>query len=176
MYFVITATLIVAIIFFIREQRDWDDWFNSLGISLAAAIITLIVSSLIVAVCFTGAAYDENKFVPIETTETELVALNDNMGITGVRYLCSGYINEELEYTYLYNVPGKGITSGSVKADECYIIESENPKLVTTTYAINTNRFVDFFTFDFLLQKTEYTLFVPNGSIVAASEYKIDLE
>lgn len=175
MYFVIVATLIVAIIFFIKEQRDWGDWLGSLGISFVAAIITLIVSSII-AFCFTGAVYDENKFVPIETTETELIALNDNMGITGVHYLCSGYINEELEYTYLYNIPGKGITSGAVKADECYIIESESPKLVTTIYAINTNRFVDFFTFDSLLQETEYTLFVPNGSIVAAGEYKIDLE
>ena len=175
MYFVITATLIVAIILFIKEQRDWDDWLGSLGISFAAAIITLLVSSII-AFCFTGAVYDEEKFVPIETVETELIALNDNMGITGAHYLYSGYINEELKYTYLYDVPGKGITSGSVKADDCYIVESEKPKLVTTTYAINTNRFVNFFTFDFLLQETEYTLFVPNGSIVAAGEYKIDLE
>ena len=175
MYFVIATTLIVAIAFFIKEQKDWDDWFNSLGISFAAAIITVLISSAI-AVCFTGAAYDENKLLPIETVETELVALNDNMGITGARYLCSGYVNEELQYTYLYNVPGKGITSGAIKADKCYIVESETPKMVTTTYAISTNRFVDFFTFDCLLQKTEYTLCVPNVSIVSEGEYKIDLE
>ena len=175
MYFVIAATLIVAIIFFIKEQIEWEDWFCSLGLSLGTGLITFLISSLI-AVCFTGMAYKEDKLVPIETVETELVALNDNMGITGARYLCSGYINEELKYTYLYKVPGKGITSNAIDADKCYIVESEKPKLVTTTYAINTNRFVDFFVFDFLLQETEYTLFVPNGSIVAAGEYKIDLE
>lgn len=176
MYFVITITLIIAIVFFIKEQIDWGDWFSSLSISFTAGIITLIISSLI-AICFTGMAYKEDKLIPIETTETELVALNDNMGIAGTHYLFSSYINEELKYTYLYNVPGKGIASNTIKASKCYIVESENPKLVTTIYAINTNRFVDFFTFDFLLQKkTEYTLFVPNGSIVAAGEYKIDLE
>lgn len=175
MYFVIAATLIVAIIFFIREQVDWGDWFSSLGISFAAAIVTLILSSII-TFFFTAVAYEDDKLVPIETVETELVALNDNMGIIGKRYLCSGYINEELQYTYLYNTPGKGITSNTIKASECYIVESEKPKLVTTTYVINTNWFVDFFTFDSLLQETEYTLFVPNGSIVAAGEYEIDLE
>ena len=175
MYFVITATLIVAVIFFIKEQTDWGDWFCSLGISFAAAIITLLVSS-IVAACFTAAAYAEGKLVPVETVETELIALNDNMGITGAHYLCSGYINEELKYTYLYDVPGKGITSNTIKAKDCYIIESEKAKLVKTTYEVETNQFVDFFTFDFMLQETEYTLFVPNGSIVAAGEYKIDLE
>ena len=175
MYFVITATIIVAIIFFIREQRDWGDWCSSFGVSFAAAIVTLILSSLL-TVGFTAAAYEDDKLVPIETVETELVALNDNMGIIGERYLCSGYINEELQYTYLYNTPGKGITSNTIKASECYIVESENPKLVTTTYAVDTNWFVDFFTFDSMLQKTEYTLFVPNGSIIAAGEYEIDLE
>ena len=175
MYFVIAATLIVAIIFFIKEQIDWGDWFGSLGISFAAGIMTLVLLSII-ALSFTGMVYDENKFVPIETVETELIALNDNMGITGVRYLYSGYVNEELKYTYLYEVPGKGIASDTIKADKCYIIESEKPKLVETTYAIDTNWFVDFFTFDCLLQETEYTLFVPNGSIVTEGEYKIDLE
>ena len=175
MCFVIAATLIVAIIFFIKEQSDWGDWLCSLGASFAAAIITVLISSVI-AVCFTGVAYDEDKLLPVETIETELVALNDNMEITGIRYLCSGYIDEELQYTYLYNVPGKGITSGSIKANKCYIIESEKPKLVTTIYAIETSRFVDFFTFNCLLKETEYTLFVPNGSIVSEGEYKIDLE
>ena len=175
MYFVIAATLIVAILFFIKEQIDWGDWFCSLGISFAAAIITLIVS-IIIAACFSGAAYAEGKFVPVETVETELIALNDNMGITRAHYLYSGYVNEELKYTYLYDVPGKGITSNSIKAEDCYIIESEKAKLVTTTYEVETNQFVDFFTFEFLLQEVEYTLFVPNGSIIAAGEYKIDLE
>ena len=175
MYFVLAATLIVAIIFFIIEQRDYGDWLSSIGVFFVAALITLLISSLLVA-GVTIATYDENKLVPIETVETELIALNDNIEITGIHYLYSGYVDEELKYTYLYNVPGKGIASNTIKASECYIVESETPKLVTTTYAINTNWLVDFFTFDCMLQKTEYTLFLPNGSIVTAGEYKIDLE
>lgn len=175
MYFVITITLIVTIIFFVKELTDWYDWFGSLGMSIAVAIITFIISSAL-ALFFSAAAYGTDNFVPIETVETKLIALNDNMGITGARYLYSGYVNEELKYTYLYTVPGKGIASKTIKADDCYIIESEKPRLVKTTYAVDTNRFVDFFTFDFLLRKTDYILFVPNGSIIAAGEYKIDLE
>ena len=175
MYFVLAITLIIAIIFFVNEQRYYGDWLSSIGISFAAATVTLIISSILVA-GFTAATYEEDKLVPIETVETELIALNDNMGITGAHYLYSGYVDEELKYTYLYDVPGKGIASNTIKASECYIVESEQPKLVTTTYAINTNWLVDFFTFDCMLQKTEYTLFVPNGSIVTAGEYKIDLE
>jgi len=175
MYFVLVITLVVAIIFFIKEQQDYGDWLGSFGVSILAGLIALIISSSLAA-GVTFATYEEDKLVPVETVETELIALNDNMGITGVHYLYSGYIDEELKYVYLYDVPGKGIASNTIKASECYIIESEKPKLVTTTYAVDTNWFVDFFTFDCLLQKTEYTLFLPNGSIVAAGEYKIDLE
>ena len=62
MCFVIAVTLIVTIAFFIKEQKDWGDWLCSLGISFAAAIVTLIISSILAA-CFTGVAYDENKLV-----------------------------------------------------------------------------------------------------------------
>ena len=178
MYFVLAATLIVAIIFFIKEQKDWGDLLNSLQAALTVAAVTLILSSIFtfLLTCVVYEAYEEDRLIPIETTETKLIALNDNMGITGAHYLCSGYINEELKYAYLYEVPGKGITSDSIKADECYIVESKKAKLVTTIYAIDTNWFVNFLTFDSALQKTEYTLFVPNGSIVAAGKYEIDLE
>ena len=162
MYFVIIATIVVPIICFIKNQIDWNwkDWLSSFYIFFAAAATTLLVS-LIMTFAFTAAAYDEDNLVPTKTVETELVALNDDMG----SYLYSGYVDEEFQYSYLYNVPGKGVTSKTIKANKCYIIESENPKLITTTYAVDTNWFVDFFTFDTLLEETEYTLFVPNGSI-----------
>lgn len=146
-------------------------------ISIVGGLFTFLISALTVlcisaAMCGTDLEYEVTA-----TAETELIALQDEMAI-GSRYAYRGYINEELKYTYLYEVPDKGITSGQVKADNCYInyiSENEKPKLVKKYYHVK-NSFVNFITFDSIVDKVEYSLCVPFGSIIAEGEYEIDLE
>ena len=146
-------------------------------ISFLSGLLAFLISALVV-LSISAAVYDYNiEYEIVETTETELIALQDEMAISG-RYVYRGYVNEELKYTYLYKVPDKGITSGQVRADDCYInyiSENEKPKLVKKYYHVK-NPFIDFITFDCIVDKIEYSLCVPSGSIIAEGEYKINLK
>ena len=123
----------------------------------------------------------------ISRTETQLVALQDNIsyqGYCGSRYVYRGYFEEELQYTYLYEKEGKGITSGQCEADKTYInyIQGDKkPKLITVRCGI-INPIWDFFACSpgelcgCETCGSEYYLYVPEGSIVTEGEYKIDLK
>ena len=174
MWFIVIVALIVGICTFIHES--WD-----LEFAVPSALIAFLLAGCIAALLVLGVSttvYDNVEYKLIETQETELVALKDNVMANSYGYLYRGYVNEELKYTYLYDVPGKGITSGRVDADRCYInyiAEGETPRLIKHHYTIK-NWFLDFITYDSIVDKIEYNLYVPSGSIVAEGEYNIDLE
>ena len=180
MGFVVITTLIAGIVAFICEYRSYHGyWLSSFLMSILVMILGFILSTIIVIAVSCGVTVmkDDSNYNTI-TTETKLVALKDSMSTRGGRYIYSGYIDEELKYTYLYKVPNKGITSKQVEADNCYINyinENETPKLVKIHTTLKEG-FLDFITFDWIVDNTEYSLYVPNGSIVAEGEYEIDLE
>jgi hypothetical protein len=170
-------TVGVTVGLFVYWYVDYGIDSEGILLSIVGGLLTFIVSALTV-LCISAAMCDSGlEYEITATTETELIALQDEMAIGG-GYVYRGYINEELKYTYLYKVPDKGITSGQVNADSCYInyiSENEKPKLVKKYYHVK-NPFVDFITFDSIVDKVEYSLCVPSGSIIAEGEYEIDLE
>jgi hypothetical protein len=120
----------------------------------------------------------------VSRSELQLIALKDNMAVDGYhggRYVYRGYIDEELQYTYLYEAKGKGVTSGRCDADKTYINytkDAEQPKLITIEYNI-TNAVWKFFSVNDMAgasHRYEYYLYVPEGSIVAEGQYEVDLE
>lgn len=152
------------------------------GVSICfgiAGLLLAVSTSMIVDSCVPQTVINE-----VNRLELQLIALKDNMAVDGYcsgRYVYRGYINEELQYTYLYEEKDKGVTSGRCDADKTYINytkDAEQPKLVTVEYKI-TNPVWKFFSANDILgicHRYEYYLYVPEGSIVAESQYEIDLE
>ena len=180
--FIWLTGLIVFVIFFWTVL--WEDgWCGStfvipITLGIAGSLFAILVSA-IVSFCVPSTAVSE-----VGRSELQLIALKDNMAVDGYysgRYVYRGYIDEELQYTYLYEADGKGVTSGRCDADKTYINyikDAERPKLVTVEYNI-TNPVWKFFSANDIAgasHRYEYYLYVPEGSIVAKGQYEIDLE
>ena len=180
--FIWLTGLIVFVIFF--ALFVWQEGCNGevIGISMLLGILGLflaLLASIITSFCVPSTAVGE-----VGRSELQLIALKDNMAVDGyhnTRYIYRGYFDEELQYTYLYEAEGKGITSGRCDADKTYINytkDAEQPKLVTIEYKV-TNPIWKFFSANDIMGKShryEYYLYVPEGSIVAEGQYEIDLE
>lgn len=146
--FIWLTGLVVFVIFFGLFLRT-EGWCGAtFGIPIGVGTISLLLAflaSLIVSFCVPKTAVSE-----VGRSELQLIALKDNMAVDGCYgggYVYRGYIDEELQYTYLYEADGKGITSGRCDADKTYINytkDAEQPKLVTVEYNI-TNPVWKFF-------------------------------
>lgn len=170
---------VMCFIFFLWSEGWCGETF---GIPFAFGVVSLVLAflaSIIVSFCVPQTAVSE-----VGRSELQLIALKDNMAVDGYhggRYVYRGYINEELQYTYLYEAESKGVTSGHCDADRTYINytkDAEQPKLVTVEYNI-TNPVWKFFSANDLTgtsHRYEYYLYVPEGSIVAEGQYEVDLE
>ena len=171
--------------------KEKDNLLCSLFGGFLSGLVGMIVATLFVIIagliCMPHGedCKCENKgsmceYVRAAENETELIALKDNNLVSGRHgsYIYRGYIDEKLKYTYLYEIPNKGITVGKVSASSTYIkfIEDDSkPRLITKQYKVK-NWFVDLITFDTMVNYTEYVLYIPEGSIVVEGEYNIDLE
>jgi hypothetical protein len=180
--FIWLTGLVVFVVFFV-----WFLWAEGLhgetfGIPIMLGIVSLllaVLASIVISFCVPKTAVDE-----VSRSELQLIALKDNMAVEGYhggRYVYRGYINEELQYTYLYEAKGKGVTSGRCDADKTYINYikgAEQPKLVIVEYNI-TNPIWKLFSVNDITgnsHRYEYYLYVPEGSIVVEGQYEVDLE
>ena len=180
--FIWLTGLVVFVIFFglFLWTEGWCG--ETVGIPAMLGVVCLLLAflaSIIVSFCVPSTAVGE-----VDRSELQLIALKDNMAVDGYhggRYVYRGYIDEELQYTYLYEAKGKGVTSGRCDADRTYINytkDAEQPKLVTVEYNI-TNPVWKFFSANDMAgasHRYEYYLYVPEGSIVAEGQYEVDLE
>lgn len=180
--FVWLVGLIVFVVFFVwfLGTEGWSG--ETFGIPIILGLMSLLIAfliSIIVSVCVPQTAVGE-----VSRSELQLIALKDNMAVDGYhggRYVYRGYIDEELQYTYLYEAKDKGITSGHCDADKTYINytkDAEQPKIITVKYSV-INPVWKFFSANDIIgasYKCEYYLYVPEGSIVAEGQYEVDLE
>jgi hypothetical protein len=181
--FIWLTGLVVFVVFFalFLWQEGWCG--EVIEISIMLGIIGLLLAflaSIIISFCVPSTAIGE-----VDRSELQLIALKDNMAVDGClngRYIYRGYIDEELQYTYLYKAKGKGITSGRCDADRTYINytkDAEPPKLVTIEYNIIDPVWKFFSAANYITKAShryEYYLYVPEGSIVAEGQYEVDLE
>lgn len=181
MFIWLTGLVVFAVFFGLFLWKE--GWYGAtVAIPSALGIVSLVLTfliSIIVSFCVPQTAVGE-----VGRSELQLIALKDNMaadGYFGGRYVYRGYIDEELQYTYLYEAKGKGVTSGRCDADRTYINytkDAEQPKLVTVEYNI-TNPVWKFFSVNDMAgvsHRYEYYLYVPEGSIVTEGQYEVDLE
>lgn len=109
--------------------------------------------------------------VPVVVETYEVQALKDNYSVEG--YLLRR-VDEDIEYTFLYNESGKGLTTKTIDADCSYIKmlnNNEAPKVEFIEYHYE-NKIVDFLIMGWTA--TEYYIYLPEDSIV--NEYEVDLE
>ena len=171
-----------TIIYVVVDGKGWCGFVDTI---IFPAVFALIISFVSMFLCLlVSCAIPKTAIGEVGRSELQLIALKDNMAVDGYhggRYVYRGYIDEELQYTYLYEAKGKGVTSGRCDADRTYINytkDAEQPKLVTVEYNI-TNPVWKFFSANDMAgvsHRYEYYLYVPEGSIVAEGEYEIDLE
>ena len=178
MFMIIVGVLACGITFMwlLKKNGYFEGYFipMSLCIGLCGALVALLTALTVggIALCCDANIEQTNE------TRTELIALRDNFGMNGTYYLHRAYIDEELQYSYLYNVEGKGICSGRVEADETYvnyITEGERPYLVKHEYEF-ANPIINFISGDLLGHFTDYSLYIPEESITVENQYEIDLE
>lgn len=109
--------------------------------------------------------------VPVVVETYEVQALKDNYSVEG--YLLRR-VDEDIEYTFLYNESGKGLTTKTIDADCSYIKAlngNEAPRVELIEYHYK-NKMLDFLMVGWIA--TEYYIYLPEDSIV--NEYEVDLE
>lgn len=156
----------------VNNDGIWGLFYSTMG-GLLGGVIAFLITLLSTAII------SECDFVSIRSVEeqrVELVALKDNINMNRNYYICRASVDEELKYNYLYEEKGKGITSGSVNADQTYINyikEGEKPYLIKRKIE-PTNLILRFLTTGSI--DSEYSLYIPNDSIIVENKYEIDLE
>ena len=167
--FLVVAVL-ALICFWVDEGFSIGGVFSALGMGLLISLIAILISMIISAVVI---GCDTAEYTPAVQTRIELMALKDH---NASYYLRRGYANDRLNYIYLYE-DDKGITTDTIPAKQSYINyikNDENPYLIKT-YCRFKNPILHFFLIDSLIS-TEYSVFVPEGTIAAEGTYEIDLE
>ena len=172
--FVLIVELIVLIwslIYFIKEEE-------SFGVSLLGTFLFSLVGllgAILISLVVTAFGSCCANYEIVKTHQEEIVCLQDNMGINGYRYAYRGYIDEKLQYLYLTEEEGKGITSKQIPADRTYInYTDEKPRVITHEMQFS-NPVLHFFSSGFEFYN-EYSLYLPEGSIAVEGQYNIDLQ
>lgn len=153
------------------------------GIDLGSFIISLMIGcagllvGFLIMIAGSGiwsACAEPNDWTIVDHERAELIALKDGFHIEGTAFLFSSVANENLEYTYIYEEPGLGLTTGTVKAKSAYIkyIDADETPYIQKWEKRPKSDFINW-----LLCPGEYkyTIYLPQGSVIE-NVYEIDLE
>lgn len=172
MIFMIIIPIIVLVwtlVYFFREG-EYDFGIVS-GILLP--ILAFLLTGMIIVLPLSAAAKSLQVPIVYEDTTTQIIALQDgNLTDGRIPFLGSGYVKDELKYTYMYDTE-KGYTVNQVPAKHSYIQYSQHDPYVIQHSAV---KFDDAFwnLIAFPSVDTEYYFYIPEGSIVQG--YNIDLQ
>lgn len=174
MLFFIIVAVVAFVIGFAYEKVEWRGSFGGslCAGTLCSAATTLIVMVVMLLTTITFYVSDAPT-TPAFQERTDLIALKD----ANMSYIRRGYANDILKYTYIYKEEDKGLATNSIPANYSYINyldEDEQPYVIKTIYQFK-NPIARFFLIDSLLN-TEYSVYIPEGSIIVEGEYAIDLE
>lgn len=144
---------------------------------IAGGLIGTVAALLVFLGVGLAACTAEYEIVEEPVAQYEIYSLKDNYGVDGYIGRWHGSINSELEYAYIYEVKGKGLTIGHIPADKTYINFSEDATSVTIyAYAERPKSKFSQWVFGESTTPVEYRIVAPKGSIVIADEYIVDLE
>lgn len=155
-------------IYFVRTKYEFTFFLFSLlisGLTFIFAFIFIVIPASIVAL---PDSPSDDQVEVVE--EIDLIALQDNLTIKGSIFVLSGYIDEELQYFYLYD-NGYGMQYDNIKVKDCYIKYTDEASRVVKWTLSNKSNMINRL---FCTYKTYYTFYVPEDSMIE-NTYNIDL-
>lgn len=177
--FVIAATLLAIIIFFICGYKDNKHIGAGFGVAILMGSLVLMFSTLI-SVMVGAFANDESFNAKTIVTSSELYELRPLQSVEGVStdylYISINAGNNQTQYTFLYDEEEKGIASMTIPAENAYlntIKENETPHVKELDVQYE-NPILNFFCGDLFGPKTEYTIVIPENSLTDNSKFKIN--
>lgn len=167
-YFIFFAVIIIAIIGCLFEWGlDFGELFKS---ALAGAFVGCLLGCGVLGVGSAIVTLNTSEWNETMVEETPLVALKDNFNNEGTAFLFSSVVDETLKYHYIYEIPGKGMTTGEVDADDAYIQYGEGNPCIQKWKTSHPNETLDWL---FIPGYHFCIIIVPEGSVT--TEYNVDL-
>lgn len=163
--FVFIAILIPITWYGYNEEMAWFFSFVGIIVGILGAIAVTSMVSYIVT--------NDNNTVYVKTSETQIIALQDNSSVSGSFFLGSGSIKGVMKYTYLTNTED-GIKMNQVNSESSYILEenASNPRIIVSTPEFTNKSLWWWATSPWRGVKTQ--IYIPKGSV--KTNYNVDLE
>jgi len=112
---------------------------------------------------------------PPKIERQEIIALNDNLTVSGSFFLGCGHIEEDMYYFYMVQDSDGGCRMQKIKVNDTVYVYEDNSGVPYIEKTWRTSRLRPWFTFDWYAdypQRVE--IHIPRGSII--QRYTVDLE
>ena len=160
-------------IYALLEGIEWWELIVTPFFGMLVAIAVWLVLLLIMLFCCLGAEFE---MVPEPVETVELVSLKDRYGIDGYIGHWHGSVEDEPKYSYLYKDEEGWYHTGQIDAKHTAIKESaDTDKVILYVYETRPKSDVLYW-FMGNCGNDQYRIVAPEGTIVFADEYVVDLE
>ena len=168
MAFIVIGFIIGAVIY---VQKEGIDYVTDVFLCLIVGLIGALFGGLIMAIATCFVPVSEYHFEQVNNTS--IIAMKDNQGLTGDRFIFSGHIENELQYYYAAE-SSQGILVKKVPASQTYIrYDSTNPHIEE----YRSTRFNHWYTWIYAANfhnKNYNIIYAPEGTVDLV--YEVDLE
>lgn len=153
------------------SKNGYMDFFDKIMISF----LTLGCTALVVGVfCFIllglSSAFAESSY--IKTSESKIIALQDNSSAVGSFFLGSGIVEGSMQYTYMTK-ENEEMQMHTLKIDEATLIYSSEPR-IEKYEKIFDSKVIRFLFGRQPIGDTVYKLYIPEGTV--KESYNVDLK
>lgn len=163
--------LIIATVIAIVYMWDWGFDSDGVLVSIIIYLTSLLVATLIwLSVSLTACCTATITYTL--SNDTQIVALKDNMNVSGHRYMFSGYVDEKLYYFYATETD-LGYTTDKVPADNSFIKYTEDEPHIETYEVGFKNELVSVIASPIGLSD-RHIIYCPDDTLT--NEFEVDLE
>ena len=155
----------------------YDDGYDYIPNMFVGLLLGVAVSLLMMLGMFLISIGAEWEIIEEPVEQYEICSLQDNYGVEGYIGRWHHSIDSELEYAFMYEVKGKGLTVGHIPAEDTYIVFDEDATSVVIY--VYTEQYKSGFWRWFWgvnSRPAEYRIVAPEGTIVITDESIIDLK
>lgn len=169
---IVILSIIGSLIYFHREFELLDSFFLSIIAGFAGLLIGILI--MIAGSAIWSACAEPDDWTIVDHERTDMIALKDGFHIEGTAFLFSSVVNENLEYTYIYEESALGLTANTIKAKSAYI-KYINADEIPYIQKWRSRPKSDLIYWLFCPGSYKYTIYLPQGSVIE-NAYEIDLE
>ncbi|MBR3130958.1 hypothetical protein IKG31_00055 [Candidatus Saccharibacteria bacterium] len=156
---------------FIYVKQEGIDCVSDVFLCLLTGLLGALVGGLIMA--FTTCLVPASEYNFEQMNNTPIIAMKDNQGLTGERFIFSGHVESELHYYYAAE-EAQGISVKKIPASKTYIrYDSTNPHIEE----YRSTKFNHWYTWIYAANfhnKNYNIIYAPEGTVDLV--YEVDLE